>query len=156
MGRGGSTQRPTGWTQPHPERDRRLALTSRYSMQRNASKAVLPAQTTSSLQNNPEETHTDGRGELHPRRESFCNVLLVLLACSQQDSPHRPFLPSNPTASQRILLKRAKATRSVPTRSHHQMESESNRRSPRSGPKHQAPDPWDSCRPSPALLRFSS
>lgn len=113
-----------------------------YSMQRNVSKAVLPAPTNFSLQNDPEETHTDGGGELHLRTESSCNILL---ACLQQDSPHRPFLPSNPTASQQILLKRAKATRSVPTGSHHQMVAQSNWRSPRSGPKHQAPDPWDRC-----------
>ena len=97
------------------------------------------------LQNDPEETHTDGRGELHPRRESSCNALL---ACSQQDSPHRPFQPAKPTASQRILLKRAKATRSVSTRSHHQMASQSNRRSPRSGPKYQAPDPGTAADPA--------
>lgn len=125
-------------------------------MQRNVSKAVLPAPTNFSLQNDPEETHTDGGGELHLRTESSCNILL---ACLQQDSPHRPFLPSNPTASQQILLKRAKATRSVPTGSHHQMVAQSNWRSPRSGPKHQAPDPCTAALPCgprayPAPVRF--
>ena len=148
--RRGGAQQPTGWTQPRPEGDRRLALTSWYSMQRNISTAVPPALPTSSPQNDPKEPHADGGGELHLRRESSCNILLARsLAHNRQPplplpalQPPTSNLPRKPSAA------RAKATRSMPTESHHQMAAQSNRRSPRSGPKHQAPTPWDRCLPT--------